>query len=110
MKLKHTDSPVKKKRFHAQLSVKKIILTVFWDIKRSITIDFLEKGASCSQHLKQNSSYLYYYWLFIYILFTIYILLYYSLFIYYLLLFIYYSLLFIYILFTIYIWLYDLLA
>ena len=35
-----------KKKFLAQQSVKKVMLTVFWDIKESITIDILEKGAT----------------------------------------------------------------
>ena len=43
MEWKHTDSPVKKKRFQVQWSVKKVMLTVFWDMKGRITIDFLEK-------------------------------------------------------------------
>ena len=38
-------SPVNKK-FWVQLSVKKIMLTVFWYRKESITIDFLEKGTT----------------------------------------------------------------
>ena len=41
MEWKNTDSPVKKK-FGAQLSLKKVILTVFWDMKGPITIDFLK--------------------------------------------------------------------
>ena len=43
MEWKYTDSSVKKK-FQAQCSVKKVILTVFSDMKRPITIDFLVKG------------------------------------------------------------------
>ena len=42
--LKHTDFPVRK-IFQAQRSVDKVMLTVFRDMKRSITIVFLEKGA-----------------------------------------------------------------
>ena len=42
---KHTYSPVKK-RFWVQPAVKKKMLTVFWDMKGVITIDFQEKGAS----------------------------------------------------------------
>ena len=45
MKWKRTDIPVKKKLW-AQQSVKKVMLTVLWDMKRLITIDFLEKGAT----------------------------------------------------------------
>ena len=45
MKWKHTNSPVKKKS-QAQWSEKKIILTVFWDMKGPITIDFFEKGTT----------------------------------------------------------------
>ena len=39
---KHTDSPVKK-RFLVQQSVKKVMPTVFWKIKRFMTIDFIKK-------------------------------------------------------------------
>ena len=35
-----------KKIFQVQQSVKKVMLTVFWDIKGPMTIDFLEKGAT----------------------------------------------------------------
>lgn len=45
MQWKHTASPVKKK-FRAQRSVKKVMLTVFWDVKGPITISFLEKGTT----------------------------------------------------------------
>ena len=38
MEWKHSDSPVKKK-FWAQLLIKKVMLTVFWDIKGIITND-----------------------------------------------------------------------
>ena len=44
MEWKHSDSMVKKK-FQAQQSIKKIILTVFLDMKEPITIEFFEKGA-----------------------------------------------------------------
>ena len=40
--VKNTDSPVKKK-FWVQLSVKKVMLTVFFDMKGFITTDLLEK-------------------------------------------------------------------
>ena len=33
-----------KKMFQVQWSLKKVMLTVFWDMKTSMTIDFLEKG------------------------------------------------------------------
>ena len=51
------DSPVKEK-FWVQQSVKKGLLIVFWDIKRSIIIDFIEIGATVNnasycQFLKQ---------------------------------------------------------
>ena len=32
-----------KKTFWAQQSVKKVMLTIFWDMKGTIAIDFLEK-------------------------------------------------------------------
>ena len=41
--IKHTDSPVKKK-FWAQQSVKKVVLTFFRDMKWPISIYFLEKA------------------------------------------------------------------
>ena len=41
----HTDSQVKNE-FLAQPSVKKVMMTVFWDMKWPITIDFLEKDAT----------------------------------------------------------------
>ena len=41
MQCKHTEFPVKKK-FQAQRSIKKIMLTVFWGMKGPITIDFLK--------------------------------------------------------------------
>ena len=41
MEWKHTGTLVK---FWVQWSVKKVMLTVFWDMKRLIPIDFLEKG------------------------------------------------------------------
>ena len=34
-----------KKQFWVQQAVKKVMLPAFWDMKRPITIDFLEKGA-----------------------------------------------------------------
>ena len=43
-KRKHTDSPVKQ-MFLVQWSVKKGMLTIFWDMKVPITIDYLEKKA-----------------------------------------------------------------
>ena len=45
MEWKHTDFLVKKK-FQAQQSVKKIMLTVSWGMKGPITIGFFEKGAT----------------------------------------------------------------
>ena len=45
MEWKHTDSPVKKK-FWVQQLVKKVILTVFRDMKGPITINFPEKGTT----------------------------------------------------------------
>ena len=54
---KDTDSPVKKK-FRAQLSVKTIIMTIFWDMKELITIALLEKcrtkSASCCPYLQND--------------------------------------------------------
>ena len=52
-----------KKRFWAQLWIKKIVRILFWDMKGPITIDFQEKGASVNstsyyQLLWQNSPYL----------------------------------------------------
>ena len=52
---KHTDSPLKT----VQRSVKKVMLTFYWDMKKFITIDFLEKGttvnsASFYQFLRQK--------------------------------------------------------
>ena len=35
-----------KKMFWEQWSVKKVRLTVFWDMKGTITIDFLKKGTT----------------------------------------------------------------
>ena len=35
-----------KKKFHAQQLTKNVMLTVFWDLKGPITIDFLEKGTT----------------------------------------------------------------
>ena len=62
MEWKHTDFPVKKK-FWAQQSGKKMMLTVFWNMKEPITIDFREKAATVNstsycQLLRQNSPYL----------------------------------------------------
>ena len=52
---KHTDSPVKKKS-GAHWSIKKVIQTVFWDMKGAITIGFLE---NYKQYLDwQNSLYI----------------------------------------------------
>ena len=45
MEWKHTDSVVKK-MFWAHQSLKKVMLTVFWDMKGLITIDFPQKGAA----------------------------------------------------------------
>ena len=45
MEWKHTDFPVKK-RLLAQQSVKKVMMTVFWDMKELPIINFLEKGAT----------------------------------------------------------------
>ena len=58
---KHIDSPAKKK-FRIQHSVKKVMLTVFCDMKGTITIDFLEKdttvnSTSYCQLLRQKSPY-----------------------------------------------------
>ena len=49
--------------FQVQQSVKKVMLTAFWNMKGPITINFLEKGAtvnsaSDSHLLMQNSPYL----------------------------------------------------
>ena len=40
---KHNNSPVKKK-FQVQQSVKKVMLSVFWNRKEPIPIDFFENG------------------------------------------------------------------
>ena len=50
-------------KFWAQRSEKKIMLTMFWDMKECITIDLHEKRAtvnrySCCQFLRKNSPYL----------------------------------------------------
>ena len=55
------DSPVKK-LFQSQLSVKKVMLAVFKDMKGHISMDFLEKGttinnASYCRNIWQNSPY-----------------------------------------------------
>ena len=52
-----------KEKFREQLSVKKVMLKVFWGKKRVIIIDFLEKGTTLSnasnyQLLRQNLPYL----------------------------------------------------
>ena len=57
-RLKHTDSPLKKK-VRGQMSAKKVMLAVYWDIKGPITRDFLEKyitmnNASYCQLCRQN--------------------------------------------------------
>ena len=39
--VKHTDSPIKK----LFQSIKEVMLTVFWDMKRPITMDFLKNSA-----------------------------------------------------------------
>ena len=60
MEWKHMDSLVKK-RLQAQQSVKKVMLTVFLDMKKPITIDFIEKCAivnSASNSLDNISPYL----------------------------------------------------
>ena len=43
MEWKHVSSPVKKK-FKSQKSLRKVMLTVFWDRNGPITISFLERG------------------------------------------------------------------
>ena len=48
IKWKHIDFPVNKK-FWAQRSVKKVILTVFWNRKGPMTIDFHKKRGNCKQ-------------------------------------------------------------
>ena len=56
------DSLVKKKVW-AHHSIKKFMLTMFWDTKGLITIDFLEKGATINSVfllIWQNSPYLLY--------------------------------------------------
>ena len=52
MEGKHTQSQVKKK-FRARWSIKKSMLTVFWDMTRPIIIDFLEKSETenCVSHI-----------------------------------------------------------
>ena len=44
MEWKDIDYPLKKK-FRAQKPIKKVLLSVFFDMKRPNVIDFLEKGA-----------------------------------------------------------------
>ena len=53
MECKLIDSLVKK-RLWALRSVKKVMLTVIWDMKRPITIDFLEKGALIANFCGKN--------------------------------------------------------
>ena len=62
MEWKHTNFPIMKK-FWVQWSVKKVMLSVFWDMKELLTIDFLEKVATANsgsycQLLRQNLPYL----------------------------------------------------
>ena len=62
IELKHINSPGKEK-FLAQLSIKKVMLTIFWDIKGPLIIDFIEKvvivnRAYFGKHFGQNSPYL----------------------------------------------------
>ena len=63
MKWKCTDSPVKK-NYRPQLSVNRVMLTVFRDMKRLFPVDFLEKkgatvnSSSNCELLRQNSLYL----------------------------------------------------
>ncbi|XP_067929080.1 histone-lysine N-methyltransferase SETMAR-like [Watersipora subatra] len=45
LRWKHPSSCVTK-RFRAQRSVKKVMLTVFWDVRGPITISFLEQGTT----------------------------------------------------------------
>ena len=52
---KNTDCLLKKK-FHVQWSVKKVMLTIFYNMNESIPIDFLEKDAPLnSDSLTVNS-------------------------------------------------------
>ena len=44
--VKHTDSPIKQKFWVQQLV--KVMLTLFWNMKGSLTMDFLEKDATLS--------------------------------------------------------------
>ena len=53
MELKHSDSP-EKKNFLAQLLGMTVRRAVFWDIKETITFNFLEKNA---QTIKSTSYY-----------------------------------------------------
>ena len=57
MKWKNIDSP-EKKMFWAQWLVKKVMLTVLWNMKETITMDFFKNSASYCQLLRQNSAYL----------------------------------------------------
>ncbi|XP_067947100.1 histone-lysine N-methyltransferase SETMAR-like [Watersipora subatra] len=45
LRWKHPSSPVTKK-FRVQRSVKKVMLTVFWDVRGPITVSFLEQGTT----------------------------------------------------------------
>lgn len=45
MEWKHVQSPTKKK-FKSQRAVGKVMLTVFWDMKGPVTIDFLQRGTT----------------------------------------------------------------
>ena len=49
MEWKTTDSPVMK-NFRVELSLNKVMRTVFYDIKGSSTIDFQEKGATLNTY------------------------------------------------------------
>ena len=47
---KHTDSGKKKKKFVEQLSVKKVMLTVFWEMKGLTSFDFFENRCNSKQY------------------------------------------------------------
>ena len=70
--------PLVKEKFWVQWSVKKFMLTAFWDMKGPIDIDFLEKratvnGAPNHQLLKQNlSHFLHDHYIYIYIYLHVY--------------------------------------
>ena len=55
MEWKQTDSPVKKK-CQIQLSVKKVMRTVFWEMKGPITTDLLEKGETVNSKIYTSTS------------------------------------------------------